>query len=241
VSDGDAGSLPIPRASQTVKHHRAHRGQGSTVTRQLPVLPDLPSPRGLHLCSKRCDLADGVLSAGRGRPAGSPFGGLVLALLAVVAAECGACGLSLVGPGISRRLGGTREIPVEALFPQGRERFELGSSGWSRVLGIDAVGGAPHCDFTDKCCARVASRWCPDWLGVTLAGVVLDLVDEVGDELGPLCQILVPNGMIMELFWNAGKPRKRPCVGRCRFWEAPVQHSGHVSCGVEFTTRRRCL
>ena len=42
------------------------------------------------------------------------------------------------------------DMPVEVLFPEGRERFELGSSGWSRVLGIDAVGGAPHCDFANE-------------------------------------------------------------------------------------------
>ncbi len=72
-------------------------------------------------------------------------------------------------------------MPVEALFPQGRECFELGSSGWARVLRIDAVGGAPHCDFANEGGASVGSRWCPDWLGVTLAGVVLDLAGEVGD------------------------------------------------------------
>jgi hypothetical protein len=73
-------------------------------------------------------------------------------------------------------------MPVEALFPQGGGCLQLASSsGWSRVVGIDVVGGAPHCDFADKCCARAAS-WCsPDRLGVTLEGVVLDLVSEVGD------------------------------------------------------------
>jgi len=35
-------------------------------------------------------------------------------------------------------------------------------------------------DFADKCGAWVTSR-SPDRLGVTLAGVVLDLVGEVGD------------------------------------------------------------
>ena len=81
-------------------------------------------------------------------------------------------------------------MPVEALFPEGRERFELASSsGWSRVLWIDAVAGAPHGDFADEGGARVASRRCPDWLGFTLAGVVLDLVGEVGDQLGSLCQV----------------------------------------------------
>jgi hypothetical protein len=75
------------------------------------------------------------------------------------------------------------DIPVEALFPQGDGCVELASSssGWSRVLGIDAVGGAPHRDFADEGGARMISLWCPGWLGVTLASVVLDLVGEVGD------------------------------------------------------------
>jgi hypothetical protein len=94
---------------------------------------------------------------------------------------CGACCLSLKGPGICWRAGGIGDMPVEALFPEGRERFELGSAGWSRVLGVNAVGGAPHCDFADEGGARVASRWCPGWRAVTLAGMVLDLGGEVGD------------------------------------------------------------
>ena len=73
------------------------------------------------------------------------------------------------------------DMLVEVLFPKGRERFELGSSGWSRVLGIDAVGGPPHGYVADEGAARVASRRCPDWLGVTLAGVLLNLVGEVSD------------------------------------------------------------
>jgi hypothetical protein len=35
----------------------------------------------------------------------------------------------------------------------------------------------------------VTSGWCPGWLGVTLAGVGLDLVGEVGDQLGSFCQV----------------------------------------------------
>jgi hypothetical protein len=65
-------------------------------------------------------------------------------------------------------------------FPQGGEGFELGSSGWSQVLGIDAVDGPPHCDFADEG-AGVRSRCSPHWRAVTLAGVALDLVGEVGD------------------------------------------------------------
>ena len=105
-------------------------------------------------------------------------------------------------------------MPVEVLFPEGRERFELAYSGWSRVLGIDAVGGAPDGDFANQASARVASRRCPDWLGVTLAGVVLDLAGEVGDELGSLCQIVAPHGMSVQRWWNAREPRQRTWVGR---------------------------
>jgi hypothetical protein len=108
------------------------------------------------------------------------------------------CYMSLIGPRICWRVGGARDIPVEALFPEGWERFELGSSGWSRVLGIDAVGGPPHCNVADKGGARVASGYRPNWWAVTLAGVVLDLVGEVGDQLGSLCQVGPPDGMVMK-------------------------------------------
>ena len=92
----------------------------------------------------------GVLSAGHGRAARTPSG-LVRALPVVVpASRCGASCLSLVGSRICWRVGGMRHIAVEALFPEGRERFELGSSGGSWVLGIDAVSGPPHCDFADE-------------------------------------------------------------------------------------------
>ena len=73
------------------------------------------------------------------------------------ASNCSVCCLSLVGPRICWRVGGTGDIPVEALFPEGRERFELNSSGWSWILGIDAVGGPPHCDFADE----GGVRWLP--------------------------------------------------------------------------------
>jgi hypothetical protein len=114
----------------------------------------------------------GVLSAGRGPPARTPFGCLVWAF--PVAFDSVRCVLPVVGSTLrcltnwwnGRHLG-------RGVVSTGRERFELGSSGWSRVLGIDAVGGPPHCDFTNEAAARVTSRWCPDWLGVTLAGMVL--------------------------------------------------------------------
>ena len=67
------------------------------------------------------------LSAGRGRPARTPFGFLVRALAMVVpATRCGVCCRSLVGPGIWWRVGGMGDLPVEALFPQGRGRCRGG-------------------------------------------------------------------------------------------------------------------
>ena len=119
--------------------------------------------RPAHLCNLltfRAARSDGdALSAGGGRTAGTPFALLVWALSVVVPpSRCGVCCVPLMGPRICWRVGGRRDISVEALFPQDRERFELGSSGWSRVLGIDAIGGPPHCDFADEGGVEVASR-----------------------------------------------------------------------------------
>ena len=133
------------------------------------------------------------------------------------------------------------ETAVEVVLPEGRSCLQLSCSGWSWVAGVDGVRGPPHSDFTDDGEVRAAARRRPHRLRFVLAGVISDLVGEVGDELGPLRQILAPDGMIMERIWNAGKPRKRPWVGGCGFWEAPVQHGGHVCCCVEFATGGRCV
>jgi len=107
-------------------------------------------------------------------------------------------------------------------------------------LGIDAVGGPPHCDFANKGGARIASRWCPDWLGVTLAGVILNLAGEVGNQLGPLCQVAPPERMGMERWWNAWEPGQRTWVDRRELWEPPGKDSGHVACGFEVASAGGC-
>ena len=127
-------------------------------------------------------------------------------------------------------------MPVEVLFPEGRERFEWGSSSWSGVLGIDAVGGAPHCDVADEGAAGVNSRCGPDWWGVTLAGVILDVVGEVGNQLGSPCQVVAPDGMGMERLWNVREPGQRTWVGRRELWEAPVEDGGHVAGSIEVSS-----
>ena len=102
--------------------------------------------------------------------------------------------------------------PSRAVVSTWPERFELASfsSGWSWVLGIDAIGGPPHCDVADEGGVWVASRWCPNWRAVTLAGVVFDLGGEVGDQLGSLGQVGPPDGMGMERFWYAGSEGSGP-------------------------------
>jgi hypothetical protein len=91
-----------------------------------------------------CSSSTGELAAWCGWPARTLTASLVRALPVVTLIRCGASCLSLVGFGICLRVGGKRDVAVEALFPEGGERFELDSSGWSRVLRIDAVGGAPQ-------------------------------------------------------------------------------------------------
>ena len=89
-------------------------------------------------------------------------------------------------------------MPLESLFPQGGGCIELASSsGWSRVLRIDAVGGPPHRDFANEG-GGMTSRCSPDWRPLTVADVILDLLGEVGDKLGSFCEVDPPEGMGME-------------------------------------------
>jgi|SRR5215217_6453737 len=121
-----------------------------------------------------------------------------------------------------------------------RRCFQRAGSVSSWVPPVDAVGRPPHCDFADEGRAWVALRWRPDWLGVTLAGVVLDLVGEVGDELGSLCQVVAPDGMVMECFRYAREPRQRTWVGRRQRCEAPVDDGGHVAGSAEVSSAGGC-
>jgi hypothetical protein len=91
------------------------------------------------------------------------------------------------------------EASVEVVLPEGPSCLQLCGSGWSWVAGVDAVGGPPHCDFGDDGEVRTAARRRPHRLGCVLAGVILDLVGEVCDELGSLCQVVTPDGMVMQL------------------------------------------
>ena len=87
----------------------------------------------------------------------------------------------------------------------------------------------------------MAVRRCPYRLFAVLAGGVSNLICEADNELRPLRQILAPNRMIMQFCRSAGKPGERPWVGRCLFWETPVQHGGQVPRAVQVASRGGCL
>jgi hypothetical protein len=66
--------------------------------------------------------------------------------------------------------------------------------------------------------------------------MILDLVGEVGDQLGSLCQVAPPARMATERFWNAWEPGQRTWVDRCERWEAPVEDGGHVAGSAEVSS-----
>ena len=113
------------------------------------------------------------------------------------------------------------------------------SSGWSRVLRIDAIGGPPHCDFANQG-GGMTSRSSPGWRAVTSADVILDLVGEVGDKLRSLGQVGPPDGIGLERRWYARQPGQRTWVDRRQRWNAPVEHGRHVVCGSKIACVGGC-
>lgn len=122
-----------------------------------------------------------VLATGRGRPVWTVSGCSVRALaVLVIAITCGASCLLPLERGIPTQVISTSDSSVEALLPQGRACIELGFSGWSGIPRIDAVGGPPYRDLAKKGDAWVTSRQGPGRLGAVLAGVISNLLGEVG-------------------------------------------------------------
>ena len=53
--------------------------------------------------------------------------------------------------------------------------------GWSWVVGVDAVGGPPHRDFTNDGEVRATCPAAPHRLRIVLAGVISNPIGEVGN------------------------------------------------------------
>jgi len=81
---------------------------------------------------------------------------------------------------------------------------------------------------------------CPGQRSVILAGVIVDLVGEVGDQVESLGQVVAPDGMVMQRCWNAREPRQRAKVARHERCKAPVEDGGHVACGSQVASAGRC-
>jgi hypothetical protein len=72
------------------------------------------------------------------------------------------------------------------------------------VMGVDAVGGPPHGDFTDEGGAQFSARRCPCGLGGVVEGVVADVMGGGGDQLGSLRQVVTPVGMVFDRLRDSG-------------------------------------
>jgi hypothetical protein len=73
------------------------------------------------------------------------------------------------------------ETSVEVVLPEGRSCLQLSWSGGSWVVGVHAVCGPPHGNFTDDGEVRAAARRHPHGQGCVSAGLTSDLVGEAGD------------------------------------------------------------
>ena len=86
----------------------------------------------------------------------------------------------LVDAVIKRLVAAVVDLPVEVLLPEGESSLKLCWSGGSTVVGVDAVGGPPHGDFTDEGGVERTARRRPYGLGAVAEGVVSNVVGEVG-------------------------------------------------------------
>jgi len=105
---------------------------------------------------------------------------------------------------VGRVVAGVGDASIEMMLPCGRSRRQLFWSGGAAVMGVNAIGGSPHGDFTDESGAqRTALRHPigPSGIGV---GVMPNMVGEVDDQLGPPLQVLQPVGVIVDRLGNSG-------------------------------------
>jgi hypothetical protein len=135
------------------------------------------------------------LEAGARRPRPLLDLGLALPVVSIFVTATFKCGPNSLPPEVQvgRVVAGVGDAAVEMLLPFGRGGWQLFWSGGAAVVGIDAIGGPPHGDFTNESGAQRTALRHPMRL-CAVVGVMSNVVGEVGDHLGPPVQVLPPVG-----------------------------------------------
>jgi hypothetical protein len=89
---------------------------------------------------------------------------------------------------------------------------------------------ARHTAISPMSAVGWAPATAPCW-ALSLAEVISNLVGEIGDKLGSLCQVASPDGIGLEGWWNAWEPGQRTWFGRRQRCEPPVDDGRHVVSG----------
>ena len=105
---------------------------------------------------------------------------------------------------VGRVVAGVGEASIELLLPFGRSGRQLSWSGGSAVVGVDAIGGPPHGDFTNESGAQRTALRHPMGLSAVVVGVMSNVVGEVADQLRPPVQVLPPVWVIVNRLRNSG-------------------------------------
>jgi hypothetical protein len=105
---------------------------------------------------------------------------------------------------VGRVVASVGNASIEMLLPCGRSGRQLFWSGGAAVVGVNAIGGPPHCDFTNESGAQRTALRHPMGLSGVVVGVMPNMVGEVDDQLGPPSQVLPPVGVIVDRSGNSG-------------------------------------
>ena len=105
---------------------------------------------------------------------------------------------------VGRVVASARDASIEMLLPCGRSSRQLYWSGVAAVMGVDAIGGPPHGDFTNESGAQRTALPHPMGPSGVVVGVIPNMVGEVDDQLGPPGQVLPPVGVNADRSGNSG-------------------------------------
>ena len=86
---------------------------------------------------------------------------------------------------VGRVVASVDDASIEMLLPFGRSGRQLLWSGGAAVVGVDAIGGPPHGDFTNESGAQRPALRHPMGLNAVVVGMMSNVVGEVGDQLRP--------------------------------------------------------